>query len=189
MIKKIFKNSTVRMITALALVGIFSGAALVFVYNSTVPKIEANKAKETSTAIREIFPSAKKISETEYPGVFNITGQDGSPAGYAFIAAGNGYQGEIKMIVGVNEAITTMLGMQVLESQETPGLGAEIAGSKFRDQFNNLALSQPITYIKNQKPEKPGQIEAITGATISSKAVVNTLNKRIEQIRKKIKGN
>ncbi|MDP8299631.1 MAG: RnfABCDGE type electron transport complex subunit G [Candidatus Tantalella remota] len=187
MIKKILNNNTLRMITALTVVGIFSGAVLVLVHNYTVPKIEANKTKETETAIKEIFPSAAKIAETVYPGVFKITGHGGTPGGYAFIAAGNGYQGEIKMIVGVDAEMTTMLGMQVLESQETPGLGAEIVGSAFRDQFKGLSLAQPITYIKNQKPEKPGQIEAITGATISSKAVVNTLNKRIEQIRKKVK--
>jgi electron transport complex protein RnfG len=92
------------------------------------------------------------------------------------------------MIIGVDAGLSKMSGMEVLESQETPGLGAEIACEQFRKQFNGLAITHPIEYVKNQKPQQPYQIESITGATISSSAVVNILNKRIEEIRKVLKG-
>lgn len=86
----------------------------------------------------------------------------------------------------MDSAITKMTGMEVLESQETPGLGAEIAGD-FRKQFSGLSVARDIEYVKNKKPEEPYQIESITGATISSRAVVSMLNKRIEEIRKAIR--
>ena len=62
-----------------------------------------------------------------------------------------------------------------------PGLGAEIAGAKFQEQFKSLATEPPIEYVKGKPTNKPNQIEAITGATISSKAVVNIINKTVEQ--------
>ena len=125
----------------------------------------------------------KKIQKTK-DDFFKVTGAENKVAGYAFIAEGNGYQGIIKLIIGVDPKFTEIKGMEVLESQETPGLGAEIAGSKFRKQFENLPITQKIEYVKNQKPTKPNQIEAITGATISSRTVVNILNERIAVVRK-----
>jgi Na+-translocating ferredoxin:NAD+ oxidoreductase subunit G len=85
----------------------------------------------------------------------------------------------------VDKGFKSLTGMEVLESQETPGLGAEISGD-FRKQFSGLSVSNGIEYVKNRKPEKPGQIEAITGATISSRAVVNMLNDRLRQLREKL---
>ncbi len=106
--------------------------------------------------------------------------------GYAFLAEGNGYQGTIKMIVGVDIDISEIKGMEVLESQETPGLGAEIATRDFRKKFDGLPLAHKIEYVKNKKPDKPYQIEAITGATISSKAVVKIINDGVVKLKEKI---
>jgi len=171
------------MITALVAVGIISGITLVFVYNYSKPKIEVNVAAETERAIRSIFSDVGSIEDTKEEEIFRVEDGNGKLLGYAFIAEGNGYQGIIKLIVGVDNTISSMRGIEVLESQETPGLGAEIAGEDFRKQFEGLPLTHPIEYIKNQKPQKEYQIEAITGATISSRAVVNMLNKSIKEIR------
>jgi electron transport complex protein RnfG len=71
--------------------------------------------------------------------------------------------------------------MIVLEQLETPGLGAEIDGEKFVSQFRGLATRPPISYVKGKAPEKDNEVQAITGATISSKAVVDIINKTIKQ--------
>ncbi|MFH1664681.1 MAG: FMN-binding protein [Candidatus Omnitrophota bacterium] len=177
------KNGVIKMITALVAVGIFSGMTLVFIYNYSIPKIKVNVGAATDRAIRDIFPAADKVENAGMEDVYKASGADGEFLGYAFLAEGNGYQGVIQLIVGVNPDLTNLLGMEVLESQETPGLGAEIAGSGFKGQFNGLPITHAIEYVKNRKPQEPYQIEAITGATISSRAVVNILNKRIEEIR------
>ena len=176
------------MIVTLAVVGIFSGVTLVLVHNATTSRIEANTREAMETAIKDIFPDTGQIKSTREKGFFQITDKDGKLLGYAIIAQGNGYQGVIQMIVGVDPAISKMEGMEVLESQETPGLGAEIANEDFRKQFVGLSLAHPIEYLKNRKPDQPYQIEAITGATISSRAVVSILNRRIGDIRKFLKG-
>jgi Na+-translocating ferredoxin:NAD+ oxidoreductase subunit G len=186
-IKRITGSDVFKMITALAAVGIISAVSLVFVYSYSMPKIIANMNKATQDGIKNIFPDADKIKETTMPGVFDVTDKNGKALGYAFTAEGNGYQGTIQLIAGVDPEIKTMTGMEVLESQETPGLGAEIAGD-FRKQFSSLSVSHEIEFVKNKKPEEPYQIEAITGATISSRAVVNILNGRIQEIRENLKG-
>lgn len=186
--KNILKNSVVQMITALTAVGVISGVTLVFVYVYAMPKIEVNIKNATDQAIKDIFPDASTIESADEKNIYEVKGAGGSLIGYAFLAQGNGYQGTIKLIVGVNPEITSQKGMEVLESQETPGLGAEIMSKKFKDQFVDLPLVHAIEYVKNQKPEKDYEIEAITGATISSRAVVNILNKRISEIRKLLKG-
>ena len=188
MVMKILKSNFVKMVVALAAVGIFSGAALVFVYNYAMPKIKVNVSKETEAAIKKIFPGAESTQKTKDEGVYKVMGSEGKELGYAFLASGNGYQGEIKLIVGADVGLTTLKGMEVLESQETPGLGAEIAVSPFKDQFAGLPITHSIEYVKNQKPTEPYQIEAITGATISSRAVVNILNKKIDEMRKVFAG-
>jgi electron transport complex protein RnfG len=191
--KDIMKNDFVKMITALLIVGVFSGMSLVFVYVYTQQKISNNQNMEMAKAIWKLFPEMDKAV------VMNkVKGIDKNPAeivdknskllGYAFLAEGNGYQGVIKLMAGIGPDLSTLKGIEVLESQETPGLGAEIAGDKFKDQFNGLEVTHVIEYVKNQKPQEPYQIEAITGATISSRAVVNILNKRIEEVRKILKG-
>jgi len=185
--KKAFLDSDItRMITALTVVGMASGLLLVFVYTYAMPKIKINMSRDTERAIENIFPDLKEMTKTDDEGVYRITGKDGTLTGYAFIASGNGYQGEIKLVAGTDPALSAMKGMEVLESQETPGLGAEIAGKDFRGQFSGLSLAEPIEYVKNEKPDKPNEIEAITGATISSRAVVRILNDKIAEMRKKL---
>ncbi len=179
----VINNGIVRMILALTLVGVFSGLTLVFMYKYSMPRIKANMNADTDRAIKELFPGSgrvKKINETLY----ELYDGNGKPQGYAFITEGNGYQGAIKIIAGVDPSIKTMEGIEILESQETPGLGAEISLPPFKDQFKGLSLTHEIEYVKNEKPQKPYEIEAITGATISSRAVVNILNKGISDLKK-----
>ncbi|MFA6635852.1 MAG: RnfABCDGE type electron transport complex subunit G [Candidatus Omnitrophota bacterium] len=183
--KRVINSDVFKMITALACVGVISAVALVFVYNYSVPKIIENVNRATQEGIKNIFPKADKIKETSFAGVYEVKNKAGKDLGYAFTAEGNGYQGKIQLIAGVDKEFKTLSGMEVLESQETPGLGAEISGD-FRKQFSGLSVSNGIEYVKNKKPEKPGQIEAITGATISSRAVVNMLNDRLRQLRENL---
>lgn len=181
------------MLVALVIVGIASGVTLVLVYNYAQPRIKVNMDKEEKDAVKSIFPDMKQASVVSGQAggedvVMKVTDANGKMLGYAFIAEGNGYQGIIKLMVGISPDFKKLQGFEVLESQETPGLGAEIAGEPFREQFAGLDITHPIEYVKNQKPSQPYQIEAITGATISSRAVVNTLNKRIGDLKKQLGG-
>ena len=100
---------------------------------------------------------------------------------------GPGLWGPVKGFLALDKQMRTIRGITFYEQEETPGLGAEIASKNFRKQFVGLDITHPVEYVRNKKPQEPYQIEAITGATISSRAVVNLLNKRIEEVRKILK--
>ena len=192
MIKRFFGSYITRMVIALVLVGIVSGVTLVLVYNYAQPRIKVNQSREAESAVKSIFPEMREATrvigaEGRADSVVKVTDANGKLLGYAFTAEGNGYQGAIRLIVGIGPDLQKLQGFEVVESQETPGLGAEIAEKPFKQQFIGLDVAHPIEYLKNQKPVEPYQIEAITGATISSRAVVNLLNRRIEELREQLK--
>lgn len=192
MIKNFFKSTFFRMVSALVVVGVLSGAALWLVYDYSTPKIKKNLENESQKAVKNLFPQMDKSQVMKNTGkgpdaVIKVEDSTGKLLGYAFIAEGNGYQGVIKVMTGLSPDLSKLQGIEILESQETPGLGAEIASKSFRQQFAGLAVTHEIEYVKNQKPSQPYQIEAITGATISSRAVVTLLNKRLEEVRKVLK--
>lgn len=182
-------KKVLQMIYVLTFVGLVSGATLAVVYQYADPLIAENQANETKKAIYKIFPAAKDYEEETIAGeaVFRVNDKEGNLLGYAFVAAGNGYQGTIKLMAGIKKDLETLVGIEVLESQETPGLGQEITQAKFRVQFRGLKASPEILYVKNQKPTKPNEIEAITGATVSSNAVVAILNEKIKVIKEHLK--
>lgn len=176
-------NKITRMIIVLTTIGIVSGGVLAAVYNWALPRIEANQVKETDAAVFKVVPGTKSYKQIVKDELTYFKCFDGKKdlIGTAIICKGNGYQGEIKLIVGVNADFSEFTGMTILEQLETPGLGAKIAELKFEAQFKALATKPPIEYVKGIAPEKKNQIQAITGATISSKAVVNIINKTVKQ--------
>ncbi len=178
-----------NIILVLTTVGVLSGGSLVLVYNYTNPKIKENQEKSTKDAIFKVFPGAdtyERIKSKDNE-IYKVKSKKKGMLGYAFIAEGNGYQGKISIMVGVKKDLKTLTGIEILESQETPGLGQEITSDNFKNQFKGLSSSPKIEYVKGEKPSKPNQIEAITGATISSKAVVGILNSELEKVRKAVK--
>ncbi|KJJ84906.1 electron transport complex, RnfABCDGE type, G subunit [Candidatus Omnitrophus magneticus] len=186
--KNIFLNNiALKMILALTIVSVFSGVSLVFVYNYAIPKIKFNIENETQKAIVSIFPEGKKIKKINDKGtILQVNDENDVLLGYSFIAEGNGYQGTIKIIAGLDTSLNKLKGIEILESQETPGLGAEILAHYFKDQFNGIDATNGIKYVKGQKPSNPGEIQAITGATISSVSVVAILNNAINNVRKTV---
>ncbi len=176
-------NRILRMIVVLTVVGLISGGILAVVYQWSLPKIQENQIRETDAAVFKVLPETKTYRKIEKDDLtyFECFGSQGERIGTAILCLGNGYQGEIKLMVGVNADFTRFTGMTILEQVETPGLGAEIAGKRFENQFMGLATKPPIEYVKGKAPEKPNQIQAITGATISSRSVVNIINKTVEQ--------
>ena len=162
----------IKMVVVLTLVGLFSGLSLVGIYKYTTPFIEANQAKGPQEAIFKIVPKAATHEVLRENGeeIFKIYDKRDRIIGYAFIAEGQGYQGNIKMIAAIKKNLRTMYGIEVLESVETPGLGGEIATDKFKEQFANKPIFPQI------------ECDAITGATITSKSVDSILNEKIKRI-------
>ena len=174
-----------RIIIALCSIAAVAGGLLGLVWNITKPEIEKRRIEASDRAIYAVLPDAEKYQEMESGTVKYYQAYDAEdrPAGIAVRAEGQGFQDKILIIIGMTQDLSRIKGIRVLESSETPGLGGEITSDWFRKQFENLETEPEIIYVKNSRPEKPNEIRAITGATISTKSIVKIVNEAINELR------
>lgn len=166
----------IKMVIVLTILSAASGGLLAAIKNGTVEDIEYQQLKFLKApAVKEIFEGVEndpitdkiKIKDGEkeitfFPGVFG-----GEKNSVCFETSGKGYGGDVGLMVGVNLENDTIVGVRVTTHSETPGLGARAKDSPdLVDQFPNL----PIASTFNVKGAG-GQIDALTGATITSAAV------------------
>jgi electron transport complex protein RnfG len=181
------------MIIVLTVTAILSGGVLSIFNLFTAPRIAAYEQSVLENSIGFVMPGITTYEEKTIDGVTFYIGKDenNKVISVAFKAEGNGFQSIISMLVGMNTKMDTILALRILNQKETPGLGTKIENDPsskenskwFTDQFQKLPFAGEITYVKNQKPSKPSEIQAITGATISSKSVVEILNTTINRNR------
>ncbi|MCK4738427.1 MAG: FMN-binding protein [Deltaproteobacteria bacterium] len=186
------RDTSLGMILTLTITSVVVGGLLAGFYQLVAPRIEANRLAEEKRAIFAVLDGAtgyeifdKEIGsgeEKEVIRIFKGIGKEGELKGYAFVAEGPGFADKIVMMVGLNADEVTLSGLEVLYQIETPGLGNKIAEEKFESQFIGLHIKPKVWYVKNKKPTKPTDIQAITGATISSVVVVKAINSAITKI-------
>tara|TARA_B100000315_G_scaffold212833_1_gene210431 strand:+ start:121 stop:633 length:513 start_codon:yes stop_codon:yes gene_type:complete len=164
-------NETIRLTLTLTIICILSAVALSFVYENMNPIIEENKAIRLKAALKEVIPLADNFEEAgdiqkseEIIYIFRGL-KDNRIIGYAILSEALGYGGDIKILTGINKD-KEIIGIKIMEHLETPGLGARIEEEEFLGQF-----------IGN-----PESIDAITGATISSTAVIDTVEDLINSV-------
>jgi len=192
-------KKSASLIIVLTCTAILSGLILAFLNNVTKPLIEAHAAEVLKNAVSDVLPGIESYDVENKDGVDFFMGKDvnGTVLNVAFQAIGNGFQSKLKILVGMDLEMKNILSIKVLEQMETPGLGTKIEtdpGDKenpgwFYKQFSGLQISsKAISYVKNEpvkdENKAKAQIVAITGATISSKAVVDIINDAIEKNRK-----
>ena len=102
----------------------------------------------------------------------------GNIIGYAVQVAPKGYGGVVEVVVGVT-ADGNIQGIKVGNNTETPGLGKKSETPGFQEQFGGKTWESPIDVIKNSTP-KDNEVAAISGATITSRAVTNGVNQALE---------
>jgi electron transport complex protein RnfG len=184
--------SSLRLVLTLAIAGLVSGIAIIGIYESTLPTITANKARELSEAVFKVLPGVNQMQALVYrngelvsvdqpdkdePVVYGGYDKSGEFVGYAMRAAGPGFQDTIALLYGYKPGEKLVVGMEVLESRETPGLGDKIyKDAEFVGAFSALSIEPEIVAVKKGTKSRPNEIDAITGATISSKAVVRIIN-------------
>ena len=164
----------IHMLVTLTIIGIVSGALLSEINSWAAPKIEANRKAETERAIFVVQKDAtiyEKIENVDFE-LYEVFDSNKISLGYALPYEGNGFQGKIRLIIGVNKDLKNILGLEVLEQVETPGLGTKVTETPFTDQFKQLLLQPEVAWVKGVEPSNPNEIQAITGATISSRAAV-----------------
>jgi len=179
-----------RMVIVLTLIAVFSGFILSYTYISTRSDIEKNAEMAKRNALVKVLSAAKDYEEKvidKETTLLIAKDENGRIIGYAALTEGAGFQGKIKLMVGFDNTLTHITGLEILENVETPGLGNRIEEDWFKEQYKSRV--PPITYVKGKKPEKENEIQAITGATISSKSVVKIVNTAHEKLKDFLKIN
>lgn len=191
--------SSLRIVLTLCVAGILAGLLLVVVYQLTQPRIHAYKAEQLKLAVEQVLqqpasyrtlyridgaltedlPTGAIARET--PTVYQGYDTEGVSIGFALVYGKPAFQDIVRVIFGYDPVSRKMLGMKVLESKETPGLGDKIElDLDWVGQFTRAEV--PLI------PVKPGsgsgdlhEVDMITGATISSKAVIEIINEALEE--------
>ena len=193
--------SSFRLVITLTIAGALAGLAIVLVFTWAQPRIEAYQARVLAAAVTEVLAGAERYRTVflDEDGVFKAQpaadtagleeriyvgyDADDNPVGVAVAGGKAGFQDIIRVIFGYDPATGDVLGMRVLDHKETPGLGDKIVkDSTFVDQFVRVAtLIQAVK--KGRESGADEEIVMITGATISSQAVIDVINMRVDELR------
>jgi electron transport complex protein RnfG len=197
------KTNFISQTWLVLLLAICFGALLAGMQITLGPTIEANKINETLEKVPEmVFGTAHaqeladrkqavdvtpisvgvdKAGKTIRYSVFEAK-TEGQLAGWVVKTAGQGYADKIEMLIGLDPMIEKITGIFVLDQKETPGLGNKIVTDEWRSQFLAKSTAQPLATVKS-KASAGNEIDAITGATISSKAVTDIVNAAVHNLR------
>lgn len=199
-----FQNNNLLQAWLVLTLAFIFGISLAGVQAALGPKIEANKIKETMEKVPEVVLGvdaarsmaekgetlniASKVITVDKKGkkkfytVYEARFQDNAVAGWVAKAGGQGYADKIELLVGINADAENITGLFILDQKETPGLGNKIVETWWRDQFLNTPTDQPLRVVKD-KSEGPTNIDAISGATISSVSVCGIINQTVADIK------
>lgn len=190
----IVPSDSLRMLRAMVGIGVVCGLLIVFSYEGTYPRIERLKAEALQEALYEVIPGITKIRTFSYQNntltpagehdenlIYAGYDDEGIFKGVAIEASGQGYADIINILYGYNPENQNVIGFYVLESKETPGLGDKIEKDPtFLDNFSSLdvslnededAIRNKVKTVKRGTKTNAWEVDGITGATISSRAI------------------
>ncbi len=193
-------SSSMKMLQAMLVIGIISALLIVLAFELTLPRVQRLKAEALEKAIFTVLPGTVRtqafginadgalieIENDATPELTCYAGYDKNEklVGYAVEAAGQGYADIIRILYGYNPNAQVLIGFQVLESKETPGLGDKIEKEqRFLDNFialdvgldNDGKIKNQVITVKQGEKQHPWEIDGITGATITSRAIGNII--------------
>jgi electron transport complex protein RnfG len=175
-----------RLTIVLAVISAAASGLLVLVNSFTAPKIFAYQAQAEADAYRQVLPQAERYqslspaqlaklrTNPETAGISNVKAgiKAGRPVGWVCKVVSHGYSSDIKLLVGIGQD-ARLTGVVILEQSETPGLGSEVTGAEF---IRQAALKKADPQQDLQVNKDGGTVQAVAGATISSRAVVHGIN-------------
>jgi electron transport complex protein RnfG len=193
-------TGSAKMLIAMVGIGLVCALLIVLTFEKTGPIIKKNKAEALEKAIFKVIPNTTQVKtfkltedqnfveiEEKREGdqlVFAGYNEANEFVGLAIEASGQGYADVIRILYGYKPDKEIVVGFYVLETKETPGLGDKIEKDEnFLANFNALdvslgddsKLNNEIVTVKNGSKENPWEVDGITGATISSRAIGDIL--------------
>ena len=177
------KDTLFNMFVALFVICVVAGGVLGVVYNATKDPIAAAETAKRTEAIKNVLPEFNELKETKVKSAMediDIPFYLAYNADSTFIGAAvetftnKGFSGNVSLMVGIL-ADGTINNISVLQHAETPGLGSKMTEPTFKDQFNNKNAASFNFKVKKDG----GDVDAITAATISSRAFCDAVNRAL----------
>lgn len=177
-------KETAKLILVLTVICLVAGLLLAWVNDLTAEPIKQVEKAKKMKAIKKVLPAYDNdpyaetfnVEEAGKKWTFFVARKNNKFVGSAFeVSSSKGYGGKIKIIVGVN-ATENIQAIEILEHKETPGLGAKIEDNEFKTRFANRSIKKTRWTVKKDQ----GDIDEITAATISSRAVVEAVKKGLD---------
>lgn len=150
-------------------------AALSLTNSVTREQIAQNEAQSKTDSMKTVCPEATNFDEIIPEVLYAGTDDAGSVVGYAISTAANGYGGQVKVMTGIKDG--EIIGVDVFyNDDETPGLGKNTSNKSFSDQYKGLNSDEDIVVSKDNSGGNAQTVDAVTSATISSRAVTTAVN-------------
>lgn len=187
-------KETMKLIVRLFLITAIAGFVLAFVNSFTSPIIQERERKQYEMALKEVFKDAEKFDKLQDDKLLpikekiknieniEVAKQGDKTLGYVFKTLGkNGYGGDISMLMAVKLEDKSIVGFKVLKHSETPGLGSRVATAEYAKSVVGNKATEHL--VRSLNPTADNDIQAITGTTISVKAVLNGLNAGVDALK------
>lgn len=183
----------VKLAGTLLIICIVAAASLGYTNYGTYDKIIEQQQIANDEAKKTVLPDAETFEELDestfstiqskynYVEEIDVAKAGENIIGYAVKVAPNGYGGTIDVVVGVSPD-GSIQGIKVGTNSETPGLGKKSENQEFQDQFRGKTWDSAINVIKSGTP-KDNEIVALSGATVTSKAVTDGVNQALEAVK------
>lgn len=162
-------------------------AALALTNNITAEKIASNEQASKEESMLTVCPGSKTFEEVIPDTLYKGLDDSGNIKGYAISTTAQGYGGQVKVMTGVNDG--EIIAVDVFyNNDETPGLGKNTSNESFRDQYKGLSVNKDIAVSKDDASGNAQTVDAVTSATISSRAVTQAVNEACHLYNEKVKG-
>lgn len=169
-------RETIKYGFILGLICFLASSVLAVVNGITEPKIELQKKQEENLALKEVMPDSTSFKPVfqEDKIIYYLAYDDNNKlSGFVVKSQNKGYASDIEVLAGLNTNLE-ITEIKILAQNETPGLGNRIIEPSFLGQF------------KGKNLETFGEVQAITGATISSSAVINAVKTKISELKERL---
>ncbi len=180
------KRNYLREAWLVLLLALGFGAALSIVDVSLSPRISQNRLDMIMSRIPELVPGSSRGERVEIDGeqLYRAIDDNGEVRGWVVLISGTGFNDRVDMLVGLDAARERITNVIVLDQKETPGLGSRITEKDWLDRFAGKPVDLIPLRVRRSAPDKDNEIEAITGATISSETVATAVNRAVQRIGK-----
>ncbi|WOC31457.1 MULTISPECIES: RnfABCDGE type electron transport complex subunit G [Caproicibacterium] len=177
---KVTAKDVAKPVVVLFLICLIVSLMLAFTNELTKNKIvEINQQNEQASQ-QQVLPGADSFETKTSQGVtYSVGKKGGAVTGYVFTTTSKSYGGDVKVMTGISKD-GKVTGVNLLETSDTPGLGLNAQDASFRDQYKQKVPDSGQFEVNKSGKTGDGQIAALTGATITSRAVTDAVNQAVK---------